>query len=225
MDIKKPELPVLIGQSGPLNGLKWQISESILIGRDQGCDIVIQDRQVSRFHARLTIEPSGVILEDLGSKNGTFCEGRMIAEPTFIQDGNLLQIALVQSFVYLSSDATLPVGLAPGISQPRRGKLYLDERSRRVWVGDDEIIPPLSAQQYRLLLSLYNAPGQVVKRQEIILATWGEEEALGVSEQALDALVRRLRDRLAQTDPVHNYLVTVRGHGLRLENPPFKAEN
>jgi DNA-binding response OmpR family regulator len=39
-----------------------------------------------------------------------------------------------------------------------------------------------------------------------------------VSEQAIDALVRRLRDRLAELDPDHRYVVTVRGHGFRLEN-------
>ena len=48
---------------------------------------------------------------------------------------------------------------------------------------------------------------------------WGEEQVYGVSEQALDALIRRLRDRLAAADPRHAYLVTVRGHGIRLENP------
>jgi DNA-binding winged helix-turn-helix (wHTH) protein len=42
---------------------------------------------------------------------------------------------------------------------------------------------------------------------------------VGVSEQALDALIRRLRDRLAAIDPTHTYVVTVRGHGLRLDNP------
>ncbi len=49
---------------------------------------------------------------------------------------------------------------------------------------------------------------------------WGKA-AEGVTEQALDALVRRLRDRLAEIDPDNEYIVTVRGHGLRLENPPI----
>ncbi|MDH5506431.1 MAG: helix-turn-helix domain-containing protein, partial [Anaerolineae bacterium] len=48
---------------------------------------------------------------------------------------------------------------------------------------------------------------------------WGEEEAFEVSNQALDALVRRLRDRLKNVDDEHEYIVTVRGHGLRLDNP------
>ena len=40
----------------------------------------------------------------------------------------------------------------------------------------------------------------------------------GVSEQSIDALVRRLRERLAEVDPEHQYLVTMRGHGFRFEN-------
>jgi DNA-binding response OmpR family regulator len=42
---------------------------------------------------------------------------------------------------------------------------------------------------------------------------------VGISEQALDALIRRLRDRLAEIDPTQQFLITVRGHGLRLDNP------
>ncbi len=48
---------------------------------------------------------------------------------------------------------------------------------------------------------------------------WPEAIGEGVSEQAIDALVRRLRDRLAEVDPTFQYIVTVRGHGFRLDNP------
>ena len=56
-------------------------------------------------------------------------------------------------------------------------------------------------------------------RDEVIAAVWPEAVGEGVSEQAIDALVRRLRDRLAEIDADHQYLVTVRGHGFRLDNP------
>jgi DNA-binding winged helix-turn-helix (wHTH) protein len=46
----------------------------------------------------------------------------------------------------------------------------------------------------------------------------------GVSDQALDALIRRLRDRLAALDPTHQFIDTVRGHGIRLDNPPTRNE-
>jgi len=61
--------------------------------------------------------------------------------------------------------------------------------------------------------------GQVVDRHQLVSEVWGEEEAAGVSDQALDALLRRLRDRIATIDNTHNFIVTLRGHGIRLDNP------
>ncbi|MCK4725394.1 MAG: winged helix-turn-helix domain-containing protein, partial [Anaerolineales bacterium] len=58
-----------------------------------------------------------------------------------------------------------------------------------------------------------------VSRKELIISVWGEEQALMVSDQALDALVRRLRERLRESKSDHAFIVTVRGHGLRLDNP------
>ena len=97
-------------------------------------------------------------------------------------------------------------------------KLFLDTRSRRVWVGENEVLPPLSAPQFRLLQALYEQKGQVVRRQDLINAVWGEDEAVGVSEQAFDALVRRLRERLGEDGANAQFITTIRGHGLRFEN-------
>jgi DNA-binding response OmpR family regulator len=69
-----------------------------------------------------------------------------------------------------------------------------------------------------LLELLVNANGNLVSRQEIVEHVWEGENAYGVSEQAIDALVRRLRDRVAEKDANFEYIVTVRGHGLRFEN-------
>jgi DNA-binding response OmpR family regulator len=88
-----------------------------------------------------------------------------------------------------------------------------------VWLNGQELDPPLSVPQFRLLQILFEHEGQVVERQNLIQWIWGEEEAVGVSEQAFDALVRRLRDRLAMIDPSHGFIITVRGHGLRLDIP------
>jgi DNA-binding response OmpR family regulator len=82
------------------------------------------------------------------------------------------------------------------------------------------VIPPLSASQFQLLKFLYDRQDRVVPRKDIISEIWGAENALEVSEQALDALVRRLRDRLAVIDATHPFIITIRGHGLRLDNPP-----
>jgi len=49
-----------------------------LIGRDREAVVWIDDESVSRRHARIVIDDSGAIIEDLGSKNGTFVKGRKI---------------------------------------------------------------------------------------------------------------------------------------------------
>lgn len=219
MEPKSIDYPVLIAQKGPLNGQRWVIDKELVIGRDSACEVVIPDRQVSRFHARLAPTPIGAILEDLGSKNGTFCNGKLVTEILELQDSDMVQIAIAQHFAYLSSDATMPLeshiqGEASG--EPR---LTLETRSRRVWLNQQEVVPPLSVPQFSLLQALYDHPGQVLSRDELVDAIWGNEQAEGVSEQALDALIRRLRERLSQIDPSHNYIITLRGHGLRLDNP------
>jgi DNA-binding winged helix-turn-helix (wHTH) protein len=214
------EQPVLIGQSGPLNGERWVIDSELILGRDASCDVVINDRQVSRFHARVTQTEGGVLLEDLGSKNGTFHNNVRLEEPVVLADGDIVQVSMAQHFVFLSSDATVPLEM--DIMPEKKdihSRLYLDTRSRRVWLSGKEIVPPLSLPQFRLLQMLYEQPGEVIERQDLIDYVWDQEEAEGVSEQAFDALVRRLRERLEQSDPGQNYIVTVRGHGLRLENP------
>jgi len=214
------EVPILVAQAGPLSGQRWTLHATLLIGRETSCDIVITDRQVSRQHARLTLTGKGILLEDLGSKNGTHHNGKILENPTLLQDGDTIQIALAQQFVYLSSDATLPLESEDTDLQPLViGRLRLEKRSRRVWIGENEIVPPLSASQFKLLEMLYDRQGRVVSRPALIEHVWEGKQAVVVSEQALDALVRRLRDRLAGIDPTHDYIVTVRGHGLRLENP------
>ena len=214
------ELPVLIGQTGPLNGQRWAIDREVILGRDATCDIIIPEREVSRFHARVRPTEQGVLLEDLGSKNGTFRNGTRLEDPVILFDGDLVQISITQHFVFLSSDATVPLemDILPEKGEPRR-RLYLDTHSRRIWVNGKELVPPLSVPQFRLLHALYEQPGEVIGRQELIDTIWGEEEAIGVSEQAFDALVRRLRDRLNLMDTEHEFIITVRGHGLRFDNP------
>jgi len=233
------EAAILLAQSGPLNGQRWTIKMEMLIGREENCDIVISDRQVSRQHAKIISSSEGIYLEDLRSKNGTHCNGQKITNSVKLQDGDLIQIALAQRFIFLSTDATLPLDFQQlkqngptefpfDSSDDEKFKLRLDRKSKRVWIyierdlnlrEEVEITPPLSLAQFRLLEELYKNQGRVISRFDLISVIWGESQALQVSIQALDALVRRLRDRLAAVDPTHSYIVTVRGHGLRLDNP------
>src|SRR5262245_41657401 len=44
----------------------------IVVGRDPSCGVVLEDREVSATHCELSAEGPGVLLRDLGSRNGTF---------------------------------------------------------------------------------------------------------------------------------------------------------
>jgi DNA-binding winged helix-turn-helix (wHTH) protein len=215
MDGNLTEPPLLIAQNGPLKGQRWTLNKPLLVGRETTCEIVVADRMVSRFHARITPTPEGMLLEDLDSKNGTHRNGDPVYGQVILQDGDTVQIALAQQFLFLMSDATVPLSE----DELPAGRLRLDIRARRVWVDDQLIDPPLSALQFHVLRVLYENQGQVVDRRQLITNVWGEEQAIGVSDQALDALLRRLRDRISIIDPMHPYIITVRGHGIQLENP------
>jgi len=212
---REEEYPFLVAQDGPLKGQRWALTHTLMVGRDPSCDINVQDRQVSRYHARITPTPEGVTIEDLGSKNGTYHNSVELTAPIMLQDGDVLGVALAQQFLFITSDATMPLTE----NGSRAVHLLMDQKSRQVWVNQQQITPPLSAQQFKLLWHLYENQGQVVGRSKLVAAVWGEEQTAGVSDQALDALIRRLRDRIAALDPTHQYIDTVRGHGIRLDNP------
>ncbi len=63
---------------------------------------------------------------------------------------------------------------------------------------------------------LVKSKGAVVTREDVIRAVWPDAVG-GVTDQAVDALIYRLRERLAELDPDRNYLTTVRGHGFRFD--------
>jgi pSer/pThr/pTyr-binding forkhead associated (FHA) protein len=211
------ERPVLIVREGQLAGQRWTVdADEFVIGRGSDCQIMLPERQVSRYHAKILHENSGYILEDLDSKNGTHLNGIQVKGKAPIRDGDEIQIALAVKLVFIGTDATLPLTFD---MPSREGNLIMDEAQRTLLINGKPLDPALSLAQFRLLKTLYDAQGGVVDRDTIVEAVWPGTGGSGVSEQAIDALVRRLRDRLAELD-VYNYIVTVRGHGFRLDNEP-----
>jgi DNA-binding winged helix-turn-helix (wHTH) protein len=213
------ESPVLIGQTGPVQGGRWNIPlEGITIGREGGCAILIADRQVSRRHAKIDRRGGKAYLEDLASKNGTMVNGVPVKKETELKDGDMIQIALVAKLLYLASDSTMPL-ISEGAA-PRPGRIKLNPIDHNIFINDEIVDPPLSIHQYRLLELLILRGGGLVSREDLIQSVWPGEEIEGITDQAIDALVRRLRDRLKEIDKDHEYILTIRGHGFRLENLP-----
>jgi DNA-binding winged helix-turn-helix (wHTH) protein len=214
--MRQGEKPVLIIHDGERAGQRWTIQgEALIIGRGTECDLVLPERQVSRQHLKIKLVGDRYYAEDLESKNGTWINGQQLKGERPLKDGDEIQLAMAVKMAFVESEATAPMALNKSSAG---GRLRLDRDSRRVFIGDKEIDPPLSLPQYRLLELLFDANGAVCTRDDVISSVWPEAVGEGVSEQAIDALVRRLRDRIAEIDPERQYVVTVRGHGFRLDN-------
>ncbi|MBX3061238.1 MAG: FHA domain-containing protein [Anaerolineae bacterium] len=199
------------------NDLYWLLeNEPFLIGRYAPANLVIASPRISRQHARIVRTAVGVYeLLDLGSQNGTFVNGRQLDHhPHALQDGDEIVLGGVAAFRFYDPDQTR--------KGPRIGRLqgvWLDETIKAVWVDAQLVDPPLSPAQYALLHILYHRAGQVVSRADIVTAVWPDADPDGISEEAIDGLIKRLRQRLRQTQPPSEYVEVIRGHGLRLIQP------
>lgn len=217
--------PFLIIYKGALSGTRWPLkSDTTTIGRGSDCDIVMLGRQISRYHVRIERDDRGYLLRDLGSKNGTFVNDEAVRDqPYRLRDGDEINLAMTVQMGFVAGDATLPLESLEGAMESRddrdsdqRSRLKVHADTRRVCLGREELDPALSPAQFALLDLLVSSGGRVVTRQEIIETVWPDAMG-GVTDQAVDALVYRLRERLAELNPDHEYVVTVRGHGLRFE--------
>lgn len=61
---------------------------SIVVGRDESADVLIDNPSVSRRHAEIRLGDSGWVVEDLGSSNGTYFKGQKITGPQSIGLGD-----------------------------------------------------------------------------------------------------------------------------------------
>jgi hypothetical protein len=70
---------------------RFELTErDVVVGRGREADIVLKDRLVSRRHASFTLRQNEVIVEDLGSGNGVFVNGRRIQAATALRPGDII---------------------------------------------------------------------------------------------------------------------------------------
>lgn len=81
-------------------------AEVVTIGRDLSCDIVIQDPEVSRLHVRLHRTVDGYQVEDVGSTNGTFVNGKPLVSAYLLQFNDLIELAPNAQFRYVHEPET-----------------------------------------------------------------------------------------------------------------------
>lgn len=81
----------------------YQVYEgsSLRVGRAKTNDIVLNDRDVSRFHATFSASENGMVLSDLSSTNGTFVNGRRITTPVDLMSGDVITLGNIRIDIQL----------------------------------------------------------------------------------------------------------------------------
>ena len=77
-------------ESTPMTGRARPVVHDMTIGR-QGCDVILADPEVSRRHAIVLQTAAGPAIEDLGSTNGTWINGRRLEGAQLLRAGDELR--------------------------------------------------------------------------------------------------------------------------------------
>lgn len=73
-------------------GLEVPIESVVVMGRSEQADVVLDDSYASEFHLRFSIDDGNLYVQDLGSTNGTYVNGRRITSPVTVARGDAVQV-------------------------------------------------------------------------------------------------------------------------------------
>lgn len=128
------------------------------LGSALGNHVRLVDPAISRFHCRIDLEPSGALLSDVGSSNGSYVNGVRVAR-AWLRDGSVVQIGSRQlRFVVEEGERFLPIG--PESFGPLTGQAT---RTRRFFADLDRA----ASSDATLLLTGPTGTGKTVAAQAV----------------------------------------------------------
>lgn len=184
------------------------------VGRARECDFVVDSNDVSRLHLQFEFDHQQVYVTDQGSTNGTFLNHHPMEahKQMRLRAGDKISVGNIAHLLFDDPATTAQIS---EVRLPTPG-LYLDEMAAQVFVRGERLDPPLSPSQFSLISLLVHNEDAVVTREDVRRYVWGT--GTDVNDQTIDALVSRLRKRLLEADPEHDYIQTRRGFGLMFRN-------
>jgi len=111
----------LVVLSGPQQGRELVLSASgrvCKLGRGEGCDLVLADEDVSREHALFERGAGGIVVRDLGSKNGVEVAGERLGGERVLHDGEIVRIGETRLRLFDPEDRYLRQMEAAEMEQP-----------------------------------------------------------------------------------------------------------
>jgi hypothetical protein len=104
-------MPTLTITTGPREGQSIECDRELVVGRE-GADLTVEDSEMSRRHATIRPVAGGLEIEDLGSLNGTFVDGKRISDVTTLTGNASLKMGVTLFAV------EIPVVEEPSIEEP-----------------------------------------------------------------------------------------------------------
>lgn len=199
--MSEASIPYLSDPSGQEHPLGDPVTR---LGRAVENEIVILDKRSSREHAVIRREGRKVLLEDLGSTNGTYLNGERLLQVVQLRDGDQIKVGDV-AFVFHDPEMTSVETPFPELN------VNLDAAEVRV----DRRLVQLSSKEFALLALLYENRGKVCSKDEIGQVVWSEYQQ-GIFDYQIENLVRRLRTKIESDPNAPQLLITMRGLGYKL---------
>jgi pSer/pThr/pTyr-binding forkhead associated (FHA) protein len=110
-------VPLLVATKGPLKGKRYSVTEAgLMVGRDDTCDVIIPDAGVSRQHARVLLHNAAVWVQDEGSRNGVFVNGKRVVRHRQLSPG--VEMLIGEHAFTLELAAGLPVSASVPPQEP-----------------------------------------------------------------------------------------------------------
>ena len=176
----------------PLIGPSWAL------GRATDNAVVVAHDAVSRHHALIVREDDLFRLSDVGSRNGTFVNGKLVRTSHILAHRDLIGLGETRPHLRFIDDHAItdPV-TSQASTSTHYSRLHYDDRRLRFSIYDRPL--DLSPDEFRLLRCLHQSPGSICARTACADAIWGADAYR--HEDGLDRLVDSLSKKLHHLDP------------------------
>jgi sigma-B regulation protein RsbU (phosphoserine phosphatase) len=148
-------------------------SETLVIGRSSTSDLALADPFLSRHHARLSRDGEKTLVEDLGSRNGTFLNGQLVEEPTPTGPGDVIKLSGSIISIHAADDEPTDLDgpstdLGATIFRPASELLLDSESSTRPAEVQGEKALRRYAERLKLLTDIHEALGRTPDLGELL---------------------------------------------------------